>query len=234
MYMNDFDTKVESLNYFKDIKNWAMYMYKDMYEWRLPSRIYILPNYHDEILMKYLGNVTFYYLQINCEFILIKNENNKYLNNFHGVKITNNKIDQTTLIDILQYYLILNEYYIYNDNIYVKIKGSKISYKLIGGIKEVLYDKFQENVVLYFIKNFETYFNGFDFSYLIKNYFIKIKNIIESIKDISTQRIEPDFGLIEFTDGVYSIKYDRFFSNKDNYDFNNKISTIKYYDKSYN
>ena len=59
--MNDFDTKVESLNYFKDIKNWAIYMYKDMYEWRLPSRIYILTNYYDEIFMKYLGNVSFFF-----------------------------------------------------------------------------------------------------------------------------------------------------------------------------
>jgi hypothetical protein len=65
------------------------------------------------------------------------------------------------------------------------------------------------------------------------NYFIKNKSIIESIKDISTQRIEPDFGLIEFTDGIYSIKYDRFFSKKENFNFSNKISTVKYYNKSY-
>jgi hypothetical protein len=30
-FMNDFDIKVESLLYFKDVKNWAIYMYKDMY-----------------------------------------------------------------------------------------------------------------------------------------------------------------------------------------------------------
>jgi hypothetical protein len=77
------------------------------------------------------------------------------------------------------------------------------------------------------------YFKGFDFNYLLINYFIKTKNIIESIKDISTQKIEPDFGLIEFTDGIYSIKYDRFFPNENNYLFNNKTSTIKYYNKSY-
>jgi hypothetical protein len=28
-----------------------------------------------------------------------------------------------------------------------------------------------------------------------------------------------NFGLIEFTDGIYSIKYDRFFSNKNNYHY---------------
>jgi hypothetical protein len=152
----------------------------------------------------------------------------------NGIRLTYNKIDQRTLINLLQYYLILNEYYIYNDNIYVKIKESKISYKIVGGLKDILYEKFYENVVKYYINNFENYFKGFDFSYLMDSYFIKSKNIIECIKDISTQRIKPDFGLIEFTDGVYSIKYDRFFSNKINYNFSSSIHTIKYYNKSYN
>jgi hypothetical protein len=155
------------------------------------------------------------------------------LKNFIGIKIVNNKIDYTTLISLLQYYLILNDYYIYNDNIYKKIKESKISYKCVGSLTDVLYNKFQENVVFYYITNFELYFKGFDFNYLLNNYFIKSKTIIESLKDISSQRIEPDFGLIEFTDGVYSIKYDRFFCNKNNYIFNKQISTIKYYNKSY-
>jgi hypothetical protein len=170
-----------------------------------------------------------------CNLVHFKNYLNKnsILKNFTGIKLTNNKIDQTTLISLLQYYLILNNYYIYNDNIYEKIKESKISYKCIGSLMEVLYDKFQDNVVFYYVANFELYFKGFDFNHLLNNYFIKSKGVIESLKDISTQRIEPNFGLIEFTDGVYSIKYDRFFSNKTNYTFSGKISTIKYYNKSY-
>jgi GTPase SAR1 family protein len=156
------------------------------------------------------------------------------LNKLKGIKIKDNIINQRVLINLLQYYLILNEYYIYNDNIYIKIKESKISYLLVGTIKYILYDKFQENVVKFYLLHLNNYFDGFDFSYLMDNYFIKTKNIIESIKDISTQRIDPDFGLIEFTDGVYSIKYDRFFLNKDNYNYSNKISTLKYYNKTYN
>jgi hypothetical protein len=156
------------------------------------------------------------------------------LKNISGIKNKDNILNQRVLINLLQYYLILNEYYIYNDNIYEKIKESKISYKLVGTIKNILYDKFQENVVKFYLVHLIGYFEGFDFSYLMDNYFIKSKNIIESIKDISTQRIIPDFGLIEFTDGVYSIKYDRFFHNGIDYNFSNKISTIKYYNKSYN
>jgi len=233
IYVNDFDIKVSSLMYFKDVKNWAIYMYKDMYNWRFPSNIYILSKYYDSILMKYLGDITFHFLQINCEFNIIENNYNNIINDLFGIKLTNNKIEQTTLISLLQYYLILNQYYVYNDTVYVKIKNSKISYKLVGNLTEILYNKFQENVVNYFFNNFTYYFKGFDFNYLLNNYFIKTKNIIESIRDISTERIEPDFGLIEFSDGIYSIKYDRFFSNKVGYIFNNKIATLKYYNKSY-
>ena len=153
---------------------------------------------------------------------------------FSGIKIVNNKLDQRVLINLLQYYLILNKYYIYNDNIYVKVENTKISYRVIGSLIDVLYNKFQENVVVFFSTKFEFYFSGFDFNYLLKNFFIKSKGIIESIKDISTQRIEPNFGLIEFKDGIYSIEYDRFFSNKEDYNFSDRISTIKYYNRSYN
>ena len=241
------DLKIDSLMYFKDIKNWVMYMHKDITKWKYKGYLSMSEQYYNGISWKgfdgHLHNIYDYYIIPNdyvllymglkIDYFLKYNFNNNIFMNLNGIRLVYNKIDQRTLINILQYYLILNEYFIYNDNIYVKIKDSKISYKLVGGIKEVLYDKFQENVVKFYLIYLSGYFEGFDFSYLMDTYFVKTKNIIESIKDISTQRIEPDFGLIEFTDGVYSIKYDRFFSNKDNYDFINKISTIKYYDKSY-
>jgi hypothetical protein len=193
----------------------------------------VLEKYKLDVFIQYLGDISLYFLIINCEFMSIISINNNIINEFYGIKIMHNKIDQRTLINILQYYLILNEYYLYNDNVYERIKNTKISYKCLGSLVEVLYNKFQENVVFYYITNFELYFKGFDFSYLLDTYFIKTKIIIEVIKDISTQRMEPNFGLIEFTDGIYSIKYDRFFSNKNNYIFSNKISTIKYFNKSY-
>ena len=265
------DIKIESLLYFKDIKNWIIYMHKDIYIWNYTGSLSCLEMYRADIFMNRLGDI--YWVRIVnpiikikialrwlivsiksldkvrfdyfCKFYEnIKIEDNirlkeyknslNIVNVFFGVKLTHNKIDQRTLINILQYYLILNEYYIYNDNIYEKIKDSKISYKLVGNLVDILYNKFQENVILFFLNNFENYFKGFDFSYLLDNFFIKNKNVIESIKDLSTQRIEPNFGLIEFTDGIYSIKYDRFISKKHNCNFLKKLSTIKYYNKSYN
>ena len=248
-----FDVKVDSLHYFKDVKNWIMYMHKDIKLWNklgldlgtnwhvssldVKAKFYgdgcryggIIDEY-DQFMIGPVGPSIITSLLEFRDYI----GKNEVIKNIQGIKLTNNKIDQRTLINILQYYLILNRYYIHNDNIYVKIKESKISYRCLGTIKEILYDNFQNNIVLYFIDNFSGYFKGFDFSYLMDNYFIKTKLIVESIKDISTQRIEPNFGLIEFIDGIYSIKYNRFFSNKENYIFSNKTSTIKYYNKLYN
>ena len=152
-----------------------------------------------------------------------------------GIKLKDNIINQGLLVNLLQYYLILNNYHIYNDNIYLKIKESNISYKLVGQITEVLYDKFQENVVVFFLRYFSGLFEGFDFNYILKTFFIKSKSIIESLKDISTNKIQPDFSLMEFSDGIYSITYNTFIPNKDfnKYNISNKF-TIKYYDKSYN
>lgn len=250
------DIKVESLIYFKDIKNWVMYLHKDYSVWKFKSYLYY--TYLYEIMwVDKLGDIYFDFLIPNANVMLcnldivnidFKSKESKgfyydYLSEYksklkpifliNGIKLTYNKIDERTLINLLQYYLILNEYYIYKDNIYEKIKRTKISYILVGSLKEVLYDKFQENVVLFFINNLKYYFKGFDFNYLLDTYFIKTKSVIESIVDISTQRIEPNFDLIECTDGVYSIKYDRFFSSVDNLSFNTNVSTIKYYNKTF-
>jgi hypothetical protein len=204
-----------------------------MYDWKFYSKIYVIEKYHETVFMSNLGNVIYYYLQINCTIELLLNNNSSTVNNLCGIKLSFNKINQGTLINILQYYLILNNYFIYKNEIYVKIKNTKISYKLLGPIKEILYDNFQENVIKFFLLNYENYFKGFDFNFLVKTYFINSKNIIESIKDISTQKINPDFSLMEFIDGIYSIKYDRFFPNRDDLFFNNNISTIKFYEKRY-
>ena len=152
-----------------------------------------------------------------------------------GISITSNQLNNVyTLIDMATYYLILSNHYIYNDNIYKKIEGAKISYKYVGSIKEVLYDNFMENVTKFYMLNFEYYFINLDVYYIFKNQLIKMEPLIAKIKHLTTNKINPDFSLIEFNDGVYSIKYDRFFSNNNSdYTFIDSVSTIKYYNKSY-
>lgn len=272
--ITNFDIKVQCLNYFKDIKNWVIYMHKDMYNWRYKGSLFFLAQNINEYFFEYRPSLSDIYFQFVCNDatndgrpinidILDKKRFNKYLFNIKygggillnvrgglllnyiktlnsvdvvlGVKLINNKIDQRVLINLLQYYLILNGYYLCGDNIYKKINESFISYTLIGNIESVLYDSFQENVVRFFITNFEYYFKGFDFNYLIVNYLIKSKTVIDSLKNIITNKIDPDFSLMEFTDGIYSIKYNNFITKKqlqENVKYLKK-TTLKYYNKTF-
>ena len=124
-YTFGYDVKVDSLLYFKDIKNWIIYMHKDIRSWNysVGTSIY----YTEEKLFNQIVNeltlldkydyyhggiVTMFSMQyLRCFSIYLNN--NSVLKSFFGIKITFNKIDQRTLINILQYYLILNDYYLY-------------------------------------------------------------------------------------------------------------------------
>ncbi len=237
--MCDYDIKVQNLRYFKDIKNWSIYLYKDMRVWRYPGYIYCTGNYSD-FFYENLGDVMNFYLMINFKINNFDSSltvfNNFQLEGLFGVILKDNVINQGTLINLLQYYLILKNYYIYNDNIYKKLDSYFISYEYVNTLESELYENFQENIILFYTTNFNHYFDGFDFNYLLRTYFIKSKNIINSIKDIITNKIKPDFCIMEFKDGLYFIKYDRFIPRKDLFKFNNLsiLSTLKYYDKNYN
>ena len=229
---SDFDIKVDSLLYFKDVKNWIMYLLKDMFIWKFPAKLYMSSIYENSTHIRELYYSFTDYVNLKVEFIFYELINNS-LNNISGIKIIHNKLNREVLLDILQYYLVLNDYFIYNNEIYQKVEGYNISYKLVGDVKSTLYDYFQKNVIKFFTLNYFYYFDGFDFQYLLKKYFLKHKNDIIKLGEISTQRIEPDFSLMEFTDGVYSIKYDRFFPKKGGKMFSGNISTTKYYNGSY-
>jgi hypothetical protein len=231
--ISDMDIRVDPLRYFKDIKNWVMYMYKDMHSWKFAGKLYVLEMYRYDPFKTHLIDVMSSFLEIKCRIKSLKEEKHK-ADSIVGVRLTYNTINNRTLINLLQYYLILNNYFIYNNSIYKKIENTKISYAFVGTITEVLYDRFQENVSAYYLMNYPKYFNTFDFNYLITTYLVKGRAFVQAIKDISTQKINPDFSLMEFNDGVYSLKYNRFFSNRLKHNFNGNMATLKYYDKSYN
>ena len=231
---SDFDIKVDSLLYFTDVKNWMVYLFKDMYIWKFPGRLYLSNTYKDSSPCTNLYiNLTGFYVvfKFKCIFFEIANDKS---NNVIGIKLMHNKLNREVLLNILQYYLVLNNYFIYKNDIYKKVDNYLISYQFIGGVKETLYDHFHKNVIKFFTLNYFYYFDGFNFEYLLTKYLLKHKNDIVNLVEISTQRIDPDFSLIEFTDGIYSIKYDMFFPKSENKIFNEKTSTVKYYNKSYN
>jgi hypothetical protein len=210
--------------------------------WKFPSYIFCIKDYFESVFLENLGNVTDFYLILNLNFISIDDSNffrNLNINQLSGVILKNNTINQGTLINLLQYYLILNDYYVYESNLYKRIDNTYISFILVDSIENELYNNFQERVIMFYTSFFENYFDGFDFNYLIRTQFIKSKNLIFSIKDISTNKIKPDFSIIEFKDGIYFIKYDRFIAKKDPNLLDLKlklknISTLKYFNKNYN
>lgn len=237
--MCDYDIKVQPLNYFRDVKNWAIYLHKDMYIWKYPAYIFCIENYIETVFVENLGNIIYLYLLLNLNLCPIDKSYTSIkdfqLGELLGVTLRDNLINQGVLINLLQYYLILKNYFIFNESIYKKIDGSVLSYEYINTLEDELYNGFQENIIMFYTVNFEYYFKGFDFNYLLRVFFIKSKNIINSIKDITTNKIHPDFSIIEFKDGLYFILYDRFISKKLFKRPIKNISTLKYYgDKNYN
>jgi len=173
--------------------------------------------------------------EIKLELIVVEVKNNHLntISNLTGIQLRDNRYNKKIILDLVEYYLILNNLYIYNDNVYKKVEGFNISYELIGTITDILYNKFKENILLFFVTNFKMYFSGFDFHYLLANDLIKSKQIIKGIGELSTNKIVLDFSLMEFTDGVYSITHDRFIPSKYIKENTTNKSTTKYYNKTY-
>ena len=224
--------KVNCLPLFKDIKNLFVYMFEVVSTKKLYSKMYVTASFYKGLFQN-LYNIICFYLGWGCEVVEINNKKeNGFLNTISGVRLRNNVVDQTTLINLLQYFLVLKNFYIHGGNIYEKITDTLISYRLVGTIKNILYDGFKENVVDYFSVKFYNYFYCFDFNYLLASYLIDSIKIIGSIGDISTNKIDLDPHIMEFTDGVYLVEYNILILICNVGTLNNKTTT-RYYDKPY-
>lgn len=243
----DCDIVLKDLNKFQDIKNWIKYLHKDKIL-VFPPRLDILEKYiHSGILnifkKPYRDN---YNLKNNFKLRNSEQEND-YLHlqildcfskqpekilNLNGIILNKNEINENTIIDLILNYLILNNYYVHNDNVYCKIENTLISYKRLDTIKEFIFNKFEDNIILYFTQNFPCQFTGFDFYHLIKTFKNKMEINILKIKNITSNKIDLNFSFLEFNDGVYDIIKNKF-TPKDYFNTLN-VATIKYYNKTYN
>ena len=177
-------------------------------------------NINESIDFRVLENP--YFLEYNRNLILSK-----------GCVLKKNNVQENLFIDLILYYLILNEYYVYKDSVYKKIQDYKISYIIVGTIKEFLFENFQTNVLLYMEKNYPCHTIGINFWYLIKGFKLKAEQNILKITTLllPENKIELDFSLMEFTDGVYNMKTNKFIKSGCNTFFNKK--TIKFYHQTY-
>ena len=267
------DIKISPLKYFNDIRNWIMYMHKDISKWPYGGCLNVVNYYKDDIqreLSLYFNilirplkdkkgneydikNEDPFFKPFSVDIGIldyekldwnIKDGNERFKNylskltqvdKFDGIKLTNNKINNDTLIKLIKYYIIFNEFYIYNNNIYIKIINSEISYIYVDDLKNHIYNNFLDNVKKYYIENFNNYFNGFNFDDLCDTFLLKTKQIVDSLEILSTNKIIPNFSIIEFTDGLYFIKYDRFLPKKFIHNIIHKknITTLKYFKQTY-
>ena len=243
--MDDCDVVLKDLNNFKDIKGWIRYLHKDkllVFPPVFRSTIQI-----GEILEKiftrpYIKN---YHMKNNfriessgfndevVEFVnfVFDDEVDDLFPNIKGIMLNKNVLNENIFIDLILNYLILKKYFLYNDTIYEKVDKMLISYKKIGTLREVLFDKFESNIILFFTENFPCQFEGFDFYFLIKTFKNKMELNILKIKNLTTSKIEPDFLYLEFKDGIYDIRNNKFIV-KVNFK-KTDAATIKYYNKSY-
>ena len=265
------DVKISPLKYFNDIRNWVMYMHRDIKKWPYQGSISVTYYYqniffnelffiYQNIILTPLFNedgtehdgvdekFEYFAVEISTVDINKVNQNIKNLkerfqdyltkiniiNTFEGVKLINNKLNNLILIKLLKYYIVFNNYYIYNNNIYKKIENTTVSYSLVDSLRSHLYDNFLNNVKSYYLNNFNTYFNGFDFDTICDNYLIKTKTTIDSLDVLLTNRINLDFSILEFNDGLYFIKYNKFLPLENvNILMKKNISTLKYFNKKY-
>lgn len=175
-----------------------------------------------------------YYINWCHDSGTIKIEQSKLFDNIIGWTVKENDFSKEILIHLWNYYIILNRLYIYNDKLYYKLENYEISYKFFNNI-DVLFTEFSKIIIPFFLNNFPIQFENFDFYNLITKFIINKKNLIETLLLIVTNKINPDFSLLEFTDGLYSIKLNKFIPKKElkKFNLNNKISTLKYYNKTY-
>lgn len=228
------DVVVKTLKDFLNIKNWITnYLWKNVDFWEIPASFWFLKNQQE--IYGDLLDIIDVELKFNSNFICETaafEYKDPMLNDFNGCKIVNNRMQKEIILDLIFYYIMFNKFYIYRDFIFKKIDDKLISYKKIGDIKHILYENFQKNIVSFFIEKFPYHFKNFDFYDLIKRYLKTNEKIIEDIKDLVTNRIDPDFSLLEFNDGIYSIKYNKFIPKKALLPELN-LSTIKYYNRTF-
>jgi len=247
---SDCDIILKPLNGFKNIKKWIQYLHNNKI-WVFPPDLRIIEKYWESKQMlafakPYTDN---YNLKNNhkinkdhCLYVdywcisftvldCLNQQPTMYLN-FEGIKINKNIIDENIFIDLILNYLKLKNYFIYNNEIYSKIENTLISYTKIGSIKELLFDQFENNVILFFVEHFPCQFDGFDFYFLIKNYKNQMENNILKIKNLSTNKITLNFSFLEFTDGIYDVENNNFIL-KNEFISTFDIHTIKYYKKAY-
>lgn len=151
--------------------------------------------------------------------------------NVKEIKGVQSNKEEEIVVNMWLYYLILNNMYLYRGDIFKKIDNTSISFIKITAITSLI-DNFIEFVFTFFLKNFPLHFFEYPIEGVIKKmlFFKSLK--IENLENITTNKIKINYTLMEFKDGIYDIKNNKFLPKNSELKVNN-IGTVKYYNKTY-
>jgi hypothetical protein len=79
-------------------------------------------------------------------------------------------------------------------------------------------------------------FKYLNYQYLKNQFLVNMDNKIEKISMTINNKIKPKYDIIEFIDGIYFIKFDKFIKKeklKNIENLDKKIATTKYYNCTY-
>lgn len=126
----------------------------------------------------------------------------KNLQTLQPIQIQDNFLNDSVLLDLLTQYLVLSNYFFYENNFYRKLPETSNSFELIESCTTYFLTKFWE-IVDFFKKNFPCNFFQLDFYYLYKKELKVIDKVMARVKNITKCRIVIRADLIEFRDGIY-------------------------------
>jgi hypothetical protein len=223
------DTYVQPLKKEIDAKNAKVYINKDL----LKNHQYNALHYvlcWQQIFAELLD----YSESVNMDLKSWGYEQSEEFDKLQGYK--NNELIQTQEIigHLWMYYTILNGWYLNKNKFYKKVDNFRISYEEVGDT-DFLIKEFSTKIIPFFLKKFIAHFFNLDVYGLCTKFFNNniLKNLMETFKN-NANKVEFDFTLLEFTDGVYSIKIDKFIPKHHFTDSVVKgLATLKHYKKTY-
>jgi hypothetical protein len=155
------------------------------------------------------------------------------LGKYHNIDAIPLRIREHELHEITYYlkmYFNLRHIFIYNNNLYIKIKGTRISYEFLGG-EDVLKDSFFN--FMFELKN--EVFDFIDPAALSIIFSENYKKIIDQVKMLCRYfKKNLSFDILEFTDGIYLAGFDRFISDSKTLQaLETTVFTIRFYNLTY-
>lgn len=184
----------------------------------------------------------FQLLLYNLYNLTVENRNiqiETLITNYPDIQCFKNSQDydpKDVCLSVWWWYMFLNGIFIYKNRLYQKLNNTLISYKFFDEVC-FLDEKFDE-IYVYFLKKFPMHFKNLNVINLKRSGLPLLENRILNDVNRFNLNITLRYDLMEFYDGIYSIKLDKFLRRdrieRDNLgDSLEDLCTIKYYDRNY-